>query len=278
MNRLFCYSLFVFFGLSALAQETVISPYYPAPEEPYHLTDGRTQVTYYDFDFVSSRIQKFMEGNMGMTIDNSLTQFKPLGADTVFSLTYKTKVIGNTEPRQITFNFKLFDIGYQDKQVVQWVRASGDPYELTFFYVSYWTNDLNTDDVQQRGEVKQSFRQDRSVYQYNNGQPSIVIENTHYTNGPEAFAQELHSKLSKPETSAKIKTKEHTYHVVKNKRGKVEVTNAEGSMDWYESRMATVAKIESLADDLEAGEYSVACVYKIIDGNPAEVTMEATKQ
>lgn len=182
--------LFVFGSLLSFAQSPKISPFYPdiIPHER-----GQIQFTYHDFNFVSVKVQNYLERNMALSMIDSEYNISNDGTGTIVQVFEESMIIGsNRKPKKINFIYTVENIGHDF--VVKSCRINGDSEKVLIFFTSFWKTTLQLSDLKAKSTAYNFYIQDKASIYYNNGSYYIDIKNTSIIDFKEFESEYLRKK------------------------------------------------------------------------------------
>lgn len=166
--------LFSFLGF---AQMPEISPYFPQnPNQSRY----QTQFTYYDLNYVSYRVQDYLERNMAMVLADTKENLKE-GVGTIEHTYQESMIIGSSRsPQKIKFTYTVVPIG--NYFVIKKCKIAGEPIKVEAFFVGFWKTSLQFDRTRKEGVVYNNYLQDKISFYFNNGNYYVDIINTSISN------------------------------------------------------------------------------------------------
>lgn len=169
-------TIFAFILIAKNTYSQKISPYFP--QKFYVTTQNKyeTQVTYFDLNFVTLKIQDYMSYEFGMTLNDEKMKYELKDGKGFITYAFIEKIAINSKPKELFFKFKVFPI--EKDLVIEKLKITGNENAVLKFYVSFWTTTLNFDDVKKKEIVSNRIWQDRISYSYNNRNSFIEIDNT----------------------------------------------------------------------------------------------------
>lgn len=205
----------ILFIQNSFSQKISPFPDEPALKSPYN--EYQTQITYFDFNFVSMNFQNYMIKKTNMTLDDTKYNLKS-GVGTITDIYINNGI--NTKIKKLYFTYTVFTI--ENDFVIKKLRISGDTDVVLKFYIFYWSTNLNYDDVKGRETVSNRFLQDRISYNFNEGKSFIEINNTSIKN-TEEFIKRLTKVLKEKKEAEKIKDSLDLISEIKKEKEKVEM-------------------------------------------------------
>ncbi len=188
MKKLFLAVVLSFVSAHALFSQQ-ISPYYPNRIRLGSLNENETQVTYVDFNFVSLRMQDFLDKKLEMSFVD--TKYNIVGGKGTITNTYKESIAIGRNPRSLNFTYTVFPIG--SHYVIKQLKTTGASNLVTLFFVSYWTTTLNINTISKTEIAYNYLAQDKASYYYNKGKTFVkVVNNT--IKDDEKFIKEFQTK------------------------------------------------------------------------------------
>ncbi len=177
------------FTNTLLAQ--IVSPFYPVKELPNGNNDYLTQITFYEFNFVSINHQNFMiyDFEMGLNEDKSTSSIKKGKGQIINAFIERSAM--ERDLKELIFDYKVFTT--DSVFVIESLKITGSPSMVLKFYVQFWETNLNFDNVKGKEIVTNRHIQDRVSYSFNNGAPSIEVKNTSY-GSPDDFIIDYRKK------------------------------------------------------------------------------------
>ncbi len=165
-----------------------ISPYYPN----YANSNERSQFTYYDMNFVTSKIENYLQ--FTKTLLDTKPNLKNGGGN--IKVTYTDKISNNKNSEILSFDFKVFNI--DNEFVVESCKISGSYNSVLDFYIGYWDTKISIDRSKKKFTLTNHHLQDNIEFSALNNVYIISITNSTIVN-KELFINEFKSKKQKIE-------------------------------------------------------------------------------
>jgi hypothetical protein len=151
-----------------------ISPYFP--QNPEQSGRYQTQFTFYDLNFVSLRVQDYLDRNMGMSLKDTKFNLKN-GVGSIDFIYEEAIVIGtNSQPQKMHVIYEVEAI--DNEFVIKSCTINGSAYKVEAFYVGFWKTSLQFNEVKSKGIVYNYYLQDKISYSLTMGKPTIKITST----------------------------------------------------------------------------------------------------
>lgn len=267
--------LLLFIPFLSISQE--VSPYFPTPFSSENRYE--TQMTYFDLNFVSLKVQDFFSRKFLMQQSDSKANLKE-GKGTITNI-YEDKIAINRDTRKVNVTYEVFPIG--NEFVIKNVQIEGDYEVVTKFYVYYWSTDLNFGDLKDKEIAKNYFLQDRISYSSNNGNTIINIVNTAIEDEEKFTKDYLEKKqkfdvdkkaldLKKEQKIAAYKKEEKRAAIQKTRTYKYDVVKKKKKLTYKQSNQYLIDKnaksehlkkgINSFMENKKRGVYLIKVIYK----------------
>lgn len=290
--------LLLFITVNSFAQK--ISPYFPDPFLTSSSNKYQTQISYFDLNFVTLKLQDYMSYKFLMTLNDEKTKYELNEGKGDITFAFIDKMAINKKPRELFFKYSVFPL--EKELVITELKITGDTDTVLRFYIDFWTTTLNFDDVSKTETVSNRLFQDRISYSYNNGNSYVTVKNTTIEN-PEEFITEYEAKkvefdknekiriaqkeieekerAKRLEEEQKIKEKERNtqitkvkYQVIKKKRNlKFEKTNK-----YFPDKHSEEANLKSRFNEFlaekEKGTYIIEVQYKLVYKELTDINFE----
>ncbi|MEO2064476.1 MAG: hypothetical protein ABGW97_15950 [Christiangramia sp.] len=285
MKRLLLLLILSLFLQDSVAQK--VSPYYPTPSLGSSNNQFETQITYFDLNFVNSKIQEFLSRKLEMTLQGD-SNYNLDGGKGTISESYLDKISINKEPRKMTFSFEVFPV--EGELVVKTLKITGDTDAVLDFFVRYWSTNLNFDDVKRKEVVSNRYLQDRISFTFNEGNSTIEVQNTTIKDDEKFVAEFLSKKKKEQEQKvsdremmpkyskeAKKVEKVFSYNVLKKKR-RLKYEQYDGYFkDTYAEKGNLDQKLEKFMADKKDGNYIIDVKYAVQNDKLKGLSFEVQK-
>lgn len=168
MKKLLLLTAITLLSVTGFAQK--VYPSYPGvPIDDYAYL---TQITYYDLNYVSNRITKFLYANNNMNDlpDKNIYNLKD-GVGTI-TMSY-IEMSSRGKQSKLTVTYNLFKI--DGEFVIKSLKITGDYDKMVLFYVTFWNTEIN---VEKNHSITNNFVQDLITFNNNIQNPIITVTNT----------------------------------------------------------------------------------------------------
>ena len=168
MKKIILLTAIVMFSVTAFSQEIYPSyPGVPIDDYPY-----LTQITYYDLNYVSNRITRFLyaKNNMHDLSDKNIYNLKD-GVGTITMPYIEMASRGIQSKLMVTYT--LFKV--DGEFVIKSLKITGDYKKMVLFYVTFWNTEIN---VEKNHSITNNFSQDLITFNNNIQNPIITVINT----------------------------------------------------------------------------------------------------
>ncbi|AMO19425.1 hypothetical protein [Flavobacterium columnare] len=162
--------LILILQVASVCNAQKIYPSYPGvPIDDYPYL---TQITYYDLNYVSNRITKFLYANNNMNDlpDKNIYNLKD-GVGTITMPYIEMSSRGKQSKLTVTYN--LFKV--DGEFVIKSLKITGDYDKMVLFYVTFWNTEIN---VEKNYSITNNFVQDLITFNNNVQNPIITVTNT----------------------------------------------------------------------------------------------------
>lgn len=187
---------------SANSYAQKISPYFPEPFLTSSSNKYQTQISYFDLNFVTLKLQDYMSYNFAMTLNDEKMKYELKDGKGDITFAFIDKIAMNKKPRELYFKYTVFPL--EEEFVIKELKITGDSDAVLRFYVSFWTTTLNFDDVSKTEIVSNRLFQDRISYSFNKGNSYVIVKNTTIESSEE-FINEFEIKKIEFDKNEKIR-------------------------------------------------------------------------
>lgn len=275
--------------ITVFSNAQTISPYYPS--EP--MFDGEeTQFTFFEYNYVSVRIQNFLSNNMDMTfVSDDYIVNDPY---TKLRLIFKKYV--SQDNQRLKFDFILFNT--DDKLIIKSVKITGDYELLALFFVKYWNTTLQFSDTVGENPIAYSYYlQDKAEFIREKNSYAIVVNNstirdvnnfiTDFNAKKISYQKELddHQEKKRLENEKKdsiakenfikknTRYAEFEYSVIKRKN-KLEIKRLGAFPDSYVSQIDIQEELAQFLINYKNGGYLINVGYTIFKDKVSDVRLK----
>lgn len=172
--------------ITTFVQAQKIYPSYPGvPIDDYPYL---TQITYYDLNYVSNRITKFLYANNNMNdlSDKNIYNLKD-GVGTI-TMPY-IEMSSRGKQSKLAVSYDLFKV--DGEFVIKSLKITGDYDKMVLFYVTFWNTEIN---VEKNHSITNNFVQDLITFNNNVQNPIITVTNTTISDTDKFTADFLNKK------------------------------------------------------------------------------------
>ena len=162
--------LLLILQVASVCNAQKIYPSYPGvPIDDYPYL---TQITYYDLNYISNRITKFLyaNNNMNELPDKNIYNLKD-GVGTITMPYIEMSSRGKQSKLTVTYNIFTIDGEF----VIKSLKITGDYDKMVLFYVTFWNTKIN---VEKNHSITNNFVQDLITFNNNVQNPIITVSNT----------------------------------------------------------------------------------------------------